>query len=149
MPSLPTTFTLHPDCFSPTRNLLDFRSIQTLTVISYRLEKLISQNYYVSPTLSINPTNPLLTRTQLNKGAKDGFRSYINAYSSHSLRSVFDITKMDLVKVAKSFGLSAPPRVDIQLGAGMKRDRDRGRRAYGSQPRQNLKGSYKKRRVDK
>ena len=47
------------------------------------------------------------------------------------------MNKLDLVKIAKSFGFTAPPRVDIQLGAGMRRDQKKeGRRAYGSQPSQ-------------
>ncbi|MCJ1469786.1 ATP-dependent RNA helicase [Pseudocyphellaria aurata] len=87
--------------------------------IQSQLEKLIGQNYY------------------LNKSAKDGYRSYLQAYASHSLRSVFDVHKLDLVKVAKSFGFQTPPRVDITLGASMSRDKKReGRRAYGSQPKQ-------------
>ncbi|KAK8086498.1 P-loop containing nucleoside triphosphate hydrolase protein [Apiospora phragmitis] len=73
--------------------------------IQSQLEKLVSQNYY------------------LNKSAKDGFKAYIHAYSSHSLRSIFDVNKLDLAKVAKSFGFSAPPRIDIQLGASMGRDK--------------------------
>ncbi|KAK8038702.1 ATP-dependent RNA helicase HAS1 [Apiospora rasikravindrae] len=90
--------------------------------IQSQLEKLVSQNYY------------------LNKSAKDGFKAYIHAYSSHSLRSIFDVNKLDLAKVAKSFGFSAPPRIDIQLGASMGRDKVQGRRAYGSQPRQGGRG---------
>ncbi|KAI1099288.1 ATP-dependent RNA helicase HAS1 [Jackrogersella minutella] len=87
--------------------------------VSSQLEKLISQNYY------------------LNQSAKDGYRSYLHAYASHSLRSVFDIHKLDLAKVAKSFGFPTPPRVDITLGASMSRDKKmQGRRGYGSQPRQ-------------
>ncbi|KAF6234148.1 hypothetical protein HO173_007568 [Letharia columbiana] len=90
--------------------------------IQSQLEKLINQNYY------------------LNKSAKDGYRSYLQAYASHSLRSIFDVHKLDLVKVAKSFGFSAPPRVDITLGASMSRDKKKeGRRAYGSQPKQGQK----------
>jgi ATP-dependent RNA helicase DDX18/HAS1 len=49
---------------------------------------------------------------------------------------VYDIQKLDLTKVAKSFGFTTPPRVDIQLSASMGRDKTQGRRAYGSQPRQ-------------
>ncbi|CEF79340.1 unnamed protein product [Fusarium graminearum] len=95
----------------PTKKIINVQS---------QLEKLISQNYY------------------LNKSAKDGYRSYMHAYASHSLRSVFDINKLDLAKVAKSFGFTQPPRVDITLGASMSRDKkQQGRRAYGSQPRQN------------
>ncbi|KAL8913914.1 MAG: hypothetical protein Q9172_007193 [Xanthocarpia lactea] len=90
--------------------------------IQSQLEKLIGQNYY------------------LNKSAKDGYRSYLQAYASHSLRSIFDVHKLDLNKVAKSFGFQTPPRVDITLGASMSRDKKKeGRRAYGSQPRQDQK----------
>ncbi|KAI4667669.1 ATP-dependent RNA helicase [Alternaria novae-zelandiae] len=87
--------------------------------IQSQLEALISKNYY------------------LNKSAKDGYRSYLQSYASHSLRSVFDVHKLDLVKVAKSFGFSTPPRIDISLGASLSRDKKvEGRRAYGSQPAQ-------------
>lgn len=48
--------------------------------IQSQLEKLIGQNYY------------------LNKSAKDGLRAFLQAYSSHSLRSIFDVRKLDLVK---------------------------------------------------
>ncbi|KAL2056864.1 hypothetical protein ABVK25_002603 [Lepraria finkii] len=97
--------------------------------IQSQLEKLIGQNYY------------------LNKSAKDGYRSYLQAYASHSLRSIFDVHKLDLVKVAKSFGFQTPPRVDITLGASMSRDKKKeGRRAYGSQPKQGQK--YHRTRID-
>ncbi|KAK4131614.1 DEAD-domain-containing protein [Trichocladium antarcticum] len=100
----------------------DFPKSKILNVQS-QLEKLIGSNYY------------------LNQSAKDGYRSYLHAYASHSLRSVFDVNKLDLLKVAKSFGFSTPPRVDITLSAGLSRDKKpQGRRAYGSQPRQDKQG---------
>ncbi|KAJ9646959.1 ATP-dependent RNA helicase has1 [Exophiala oligosperma] len=106
----------------------DFPAKKLLNIQS-QLEKLITQNYY------------------LNKSAKDGYRSYLQAYASHSLRSVFDVNKLDLVKVAKSFGFATPPRVDIQLGSSMQRDKKHaGRRSFGSQPRQNGHGLKFKRR---
>ena len=106
----------------------DFPAKKIINVQS-QLEKLISQNYY------------------LNKSAKDGLRSYLHAYASHSLRTVFDVNKLDLTRVAKSFGFSTPPRIDISLGAGMHGSKNGasggrgggqhgGRRAYGSQPQQ-------------
>ncbi|KAJ5281108.1 ATP-dependent RNA helicase has1 [Penicillium angulare] len=97
--------------------------------VQSQLEKLIGQNYY------------------LNKSAKEGYRSYLQAYASHSLRSVFDVHKLDLVKVAKGFGFNAPPRIDIQLGASMSRDKkqeQQGRRTYGSQP----KGKFNRKHDD-
>ncbi|KAJ4313009.1 ATP-dependent RNA helicase [Fusarium piperis] len=103
--------------------VVEFDFPKKIQNVQSQLEKLISQNYY------------------LNKSAKDGYRSYLHAYASHSLRSVFDINKLDLTKVAKSFGFSVPPRVEITLGASMSRDKkNQGRRAYGSQPRQGGRG---------
>ncbi|KAI5359549.1 Putative ATP-dependent RNA helicase DEAD-box, Helicase superfamily 1/2, ATP-binding protein [Septoria linicola] len=95
----------------PAKKILDIQS---------QLEMLIGKNYY------------------LNKSAKDGYRSYLQAYASHSLRTVFDIHKLDLKKVAKGFGFNVPPKVDINLGASMKKP-DQARRNYGSQPGQKRK----------
>lgn len=84
------------------------------------------------------------------QSAKDGYRSYLQAYASHSLRSVFDVNKLDLIKVAKGFGFPTPPRIDIQLGASLSRDKkqeQQGRRTYGSQPK-NGKGLKFKRKHD-
>ncbi|PNY28708.1 ATP-dependent RNA helicase HAS1 [Tolypocladium capitatum] len=86
--------------------------------VQSQLERLIGKNYY------------------LQQSAKEAFRSYLHAYASHSLRSVYDVHKLDLAKVAKSFGFATPPRVDISLGQSMGRDKVQGRRPYGSQPRQ-------------
>ncbi|KAJ5976094.1 ATP-dependent RNA helicase has1 [Penicillium waksmanii] len=99
----------------------EFPSSKIVNVQS-QLEKLIGQNYY------------------LNKSAKEGYRSYLQAYASHSLRTIFDVHKLDLVKVAKGFGFNAPPRIDISLGSSLSRDKkqeQQGRRTYGSQPRNN------------
>ncbi|CAG7987684.1 unnamed protein product [Penicillium salamii] len=101
--------------------------------VQSQLEKLIGQNYY------------------LNKSAKDGYRSYLQAYASHSLRTVFDVNKLDLVKVAKGFGFNAPPRIDIQLGASLSRDKkqeQQGRRTYGSQPRNGAGLKFKRKHDD-
>ncbi|KAL7933979.1 P-loop containing nucleoside triphosphate hydrolase protein [Trichoderma chlorosporum] len=92
--------------------------------VQSQLEKLIGKNYY------------------LQQSAKDAFKSYLHAYASHSLRSVYDVQKLDLAKIAKSFGFPTPPRVDITLGASMGRDKVQARRAYGSQPKQ--VGKYKR-----
>jgi ATP-dependent RNA helicase DDX18/HAS1 len=93
-----------------------------LVNVQSQLEKLIGKNYY------------------LNGSAKDGYKSYLQAYASHSLRTVFDVHKLDLVKVAKSFGFSTPPKVDIQLGSARDK-RPSQRRSYG--PRS---GGVKRRR---
>lgn len=84
----------------------------------------------------------LLDANDHPQSARDGYKSYLQAYASHSLRSVFNVNQLDLKKVAKSFGFATPPRVDINLGASMK-GRE-GRRAYGSQPGQRKFGQGQK-----
>ncbi|PLB36769.1 ATP-dependent RNA helicase HAS1, partial [Aspergillus candidus] len=86
--------------------------------IQSQLEKLIGQNYY------------------LHQSAKEGYRAYLHAYASHSLRSIFDVNKLDLVKVAKGFGFPTPPRVDITVNASGRSEKTMGRRNYGSQAKQ-------------
>ena len=49
-----------------------------LANIQSQFDKLVQKNYY------------------LNCAARDGFRSYLQAYASHSLKEVFDVNEMDL-----------------------------------------------------
>ena len=70
--------------------------------VQTQLEKLINKNYY------------------LNQSAKDGYRSYLQAYASYSLKKIFDVNKLDLKKVAKAFGFSVPPKVNISIGTNLK-----------------------------
>ncbi|KAG5639310.1 ATP-dependent RNA helicase [Sphagnurus paluster] len=80
------------------------------------LEKLLQKNYF------------------LHQSAKDGFRSYLQAYASYSLKKIFDVNQLDLVKVGKAFGFAVPPRVNVNIGGGSTmtsnrkrpRDEDRG-----------------------
>ncbi|ODV78725.1 DEAD-domain-containing protein [Suhomyces tanzawaensis NRRL Y-17324] len=67
--------------------------------VQSQLSKLIKSNYW------------------LHQSAKDGYRAYLQAYSSHHLKTVYQIDKLDLVKVAKSFGFDVPPKVNITIGA--------------------------------
>ena len=68
-----------------------------LANIQEQFMKLIERNYY------------------LNCSAKDGYRSYLQAYASHKQRDIFDVNQLDLQKIAHSFGLSAPPRVNLNV----------------------------------
>jgi ATP-dependent RNA helicase DDX18/HAS1 len=61
------------------------------------LEKLIEKNYY------------------LNRSAKDAYRSYLLAYTSHSLKDIFKVGSLDLLGVVKGFGFSIPPRVNLNI----------------------------------
>ena len=54
----------------------------------------------------------------LHQSAKDGYRSYLQAYASYSLKKIFDVNQLDLAKVGKAFGFSVPPRVNVNIGGG-------------------------------
>ena len=74
-----------------------------IAAVQTQLENLIEKNYY------------------LNKSARDAFKSYIQAYASHSLKDIFDVHKLDIPKVARAFGFSVPPK--IGLGVFYKSDK--------------------------
>ncbi|KAI0728620.1 DEAD-domain-containing protein [Fomitopsis betulina] len=68
--------------------------------VQSQLEKLLQKNYF------------------LHQSARDGYRSYLQAYASYSLKKIFDVNQLDLTKVGKSFGFSVPPRVNVNIGGG-------------------------------
>ncbi|KAF8591984.1 DEAD-domain-containing protein [Ramaria rubella] len=68
--------------------------------VQTQLEKLLQKNYF------------------LHQSARDGYRSYLQSYASYSLKTIFDVNKLDLAKVGKAFGFSVPPRVNVTMGGG-------------------------------
>lgn len=52
--------------------------VEKLAPICEQFGKLIERNYY------------------LNCSARDGYRSYLQAYASHKQRDIFDVNKLDL-----------------------------------------------------
>jgi len=71
--------------------------VEKLAPVQEQFSKLIERNYY------------------LNCAAKDAYRSFLQAYASHSQRDIFDVNQLDLQKIATSFGLAAPPRVNLAV----------------------------------
>ncbi|XP_072383017.1 probable ATP-dependent RNA helicase pitchoune [Diabrotica undecimpunctata] len=67
--------------------------------IQAQLENLIGKNYF------------------LNMSAKEAFKAYVRAYDSHHLKTIFDVSTLDLAKVAISFGFKVPPAVDLKVSA--------------------------------
>lgn len=45
----------------------------------------------------------------------DGYKSFVRAYASHSLKNIFNVQQLDLKAVAKSFGFQNPPYVDLGI----------------------------------
>ncbi|KAB7504129.1 ATP-dependent RNA helicase DDX18 [Armadillidium nasatum] len=80
--------------------------------IQAQLEKLVTTNPY------------------LMSSAKEAFKAYVRSYNSHSSRDIFDISKLDLNKVGKCFGLPVPPYVDLGTISVKSRD-NRKRKSYG------------------
>lgn len=62
----------------------------------------------------------------LSRSAKEGYRGYVLAYASHSLKHIFNVNNLDLEAVAKGFGFSAPPRINLNLRATGERIKKRG-----------------------
>ena len=81
-----------------------------LSNVQSQLERLIEKNYH------------------LNMSARDGYRSYLQAYSSHSLKDVFNVNELDLQLVAKAYGLNAPPNVQLNFSASMRGDKKKGKK---------------------
>ena len=77
------------------------------------MEKLLQKNYF------------------LHQSAKDGYRSYLQAYASHSLKKIFDVNALDLVKVGRAFGFSVPPRVNVTVGGGKSGNKSNHKRRRG------------------
>ncbi|KAI8852871.1 P-loop containing nucleoside triphosphate hydrolase protein, partial [Chytridium lagenaria] len=71
------------------------------------------------------PSNKIANvQSQLERlSATDGFRSYLQAYASHGLKKVFDVGLLDLQRVAKAFGFTVPPKVNLVIGASGRTDR--------------------------
>ncbi|KAG9301508.1 hypothetical protein G9A89_008360 [Geosiphon pyriformis] len=81
--------------------------------VQSQLEKLVEKNYY------------------LHESARAGFKSYLMAYASYSLKSIFNVNHLDLQKVGKAFGFPVPPRVNINIGASGKEPKVQRRKIVG------------------
>jgi ATP-dependent RNA helicase DDX18/HAS1 len=51
----------------------------------------------------------------LHKSAQDGYKAFVRAYASHSLKTIYDANNLDLQQVALSFGFKVPPYVDLSI----------------------------------
>jgi ATP-dependent RNA helicase DDX18/HAS1 len=72
-------------------------SMKKVANVQPQLEKLIRENYY------------------LNMAAKEAYKGYVRAYDSHSLKQIYNVNTLDLIKVSKSFGFDVPPFVELPI----------------------------------
>uniref|UniRef100_M4C3A2 ATP-dependent RNA helicase n=1 Tax=Hyaloperonospora arabidopsidis (strain Emoy2) TaxID=559515 RepID=M4C3A2_HYAAE len=82
--------------------------VSKIANVESQLMKLVEKTYY------------------LHKSAKDAYRGYLLAYASHSLKSIFDVGRLDLQGVAKSFGLQIPPKVTLPVKTNGKTGKRKG-----------------------
>lgn len=87
--------------------------------IQLQLEQLMMRNYF------------------LNQSGKEAFKSYVRAYDSHQLKTIFDIKTLDLQTVAQSFGFNVPPVVDLSEYMMMRGEWSKGKMAFKFEPWQN------------
>merc|ERR1711934_1198879 len=95
--------------------------LSKLSNVQAQLEKLIEKNYH------------------LNTSARDAYRSYLQAYASHSLKDVFNVQALDLQLVAKAVGLQVPPRVQLNFSASMRSEK-KGARNKGKKKQEGWQG---------
>lgn len=77
--------------------------------VQEQLEKLVSKNY------------------ALHQAARDAYRAYLQAYSAHSLKDIFNVHSLDVVGIAIAFGFRNPPLVNFTTDMPRKRLKHSGR----------------------
>lgn len=70
--------------------------------VQSQLEKLVEKNYY------------------LHRSAREGYRSYLQSYASHSLKDIFNVHALDLQRMGRAFGFSVPPPVNLAVADSAK-----------------------------
>jgi len=88
--------------------------------IQAQLEKLVAKSY------------------NLNRSAQEGYRGYLLSYASHSFKEVYNVFDVDVTKVARSFGLTIAPRINLNINVPNKRhipkhNKTRNRKGYGEE----------------
>uniref|UniRef100_A0A2K6P907 ATP-dependent RNA helicase n=1 Tax=Rhinopithecus roxellana TaxID=61622 RepID=A0A2K6P907_RHIRO len=53
----------------------------------------------------------------LHKSAQETYKSYIQAYDSHSLKQIFNVNNFNLPQVTLSFGFKMPPFADLNVNS--------------------------------
>ncbi|KAJ1650747.1 ATP-dependent RNA helicase [Dispira simplex] len=84
--------------------------------VQIQLEELMKKNHY------------------LQQSAVKAYRSHLRAYQSYSLKQIFDVNSLDLLKLAKSFGLTFAPSVPLPASSHRKgRDNNFGLKGKASE----------------
>ncbi|UKZ47358.1 ATP-dependent RNA helicase dbp7 [Trichoderma virens] len=101
------------------------------------------QSYHdKAETLQLHLEQRLLIDSKRLELARNGFKSHIRAYATHTReeRVHFDITQLHLGHVAKAYGLRDPPG---GIGAGLDRKAQKGGKDAGKRTAKGVKGAKK------
>ncbi|CAL5997379.1 ATP-dependent_RNA helicase HAS1 [Hexamita inflata] len=88
-----------------------------LSEFEFPTKKIINVQEEMEKTVSTNYNLATL--------AQAAFRDCCLAYANHSLRKIFDIAKLEVEKLSKSYGLRVMPRIDAIIGRQRKEMKDR------------------------
>jgi len=91
-----------------------------LSFLKYLKLNKVSLNEYSFPTNKIMNVQAKLENVieknfYLHNSARQAYRAYLSSYLSHQLRDCYNVHDLDLQLVAKSFGFSVPPKVDLNM----------------------------------
>ncbi|KAG0001243.1 ATP-dependent RNA helicase [Modicella reniformis] len=64
-----------------------------------------------------------------------------NSYASYAQKGIFDVNKLDLVKVGKAFGFSVPPKINISVGSVKGDTRNKNAYVVGEKKTHNFQNS--------
>jgi len=112
---------------SGTGKALLFLLPEELGFLRYLKSSGVPVNEYTFPENKVSNIQQQLERLiekayHLHRASRDAYKSYIHAYAAHSLKDCFEVDKLDLQKVAKSFGFASPPKVDLNIKHRSKRE---------------------------
>lgn len=71
--------------------------------VQAQLEKVVQHNYF------------------LHQSAREAYRAYVQAYAQLTMKHVFNVHDLDLLGVAKSFGFTHPPKVQLKIALKSKK----------------------------
>jgi len=91
-----------------------------MSKIGALVESIVSKNYYLMVT------------------AKKAYKSYLLGYATHSLKDSYDVFQLDLLAVAKGFGFTDVPKIDLALIA---------EKAGGAEKKNRKDSKYEKARI--
>jgi ATP-dependent RNA helicase DDX18/HAS1 len=98
-----------------------------LANIQGQFERLVEKNYH------------------LHKAAREAYRGFLLSYASHHHKDIFDVNNLDLQKLARAFGFTVPPKVNLNLsisGKSKKQDKNYFRNAGHSFSNRNPTGRH-------